>query len=167
MSSEGTPADLNPANQGQPGVPNLQVVAQYIKDLSFENPGATSNLNDRPQIELGVDLNAARLPEADFFEVELKIRVDAKADSKPLFLLEVAYAGVFKLTNIPDTATQQAILLIQAPHMLFPYVRRIVSDVVRDGGMPPLMIEPIDFMALYQARVAQAGGAGAPPQGSA
>jgi preprotein translocase subunit SecB len=149
-------------------VPNLQVVAQYIKDLSFENPGATSNLNDRPQIELGVDLNAARMPEADFFEVELKIRVDAKGDSKPLFLLEVAYAGVFKLTNIPDTATQQAILLIQAPHMLFPFVRRIVSDVVRDGGMPPLMIEPIDFMALYQARVAQAqGGAGAPPQGSA
>jgi preprotein translocase subunit SecB len=164
MSSEGTPAGQNPANQGQP---NLQVVAQYIKDLSFENPGATSNLNDRPQIELGVDLNAARMADADFFEVELKIRVDAKGDGKPLFLLEVAYAGVFKLTNIPDTATQQAILLIQAPHMLFPFVRRIVSDVVRDGGMPPLMIEPIDFMALYQARVAQAGGAGAPPQGSA
>jgi preprotein translocase subunit SecB len=167
MSSEGTPAGQNPANQGQPGLPNLQVVAQYIKDLSFENPGATSNLNDRPQIELGVDLNAARMADADFFEVELKIRVDAKGDGKPLFLLEVAYAGVFKLTNIPDTATQQAILLIQAPHMLFPFVRRIVSDVVRDGGMPPLMIEPIDFMALYQARVAQAGGAGAPPQGSA
>jgi preprotein translocase subunit SecB len=166
MSSEGTPA---PTNQGQPGVPNLQVVAQYIKDLSFENPGATSNLNDRPQIELGVDLNAARMPEADFFEVELKIRVDAKGDGKPLFLLEVAYAGVFKLTNIPDTATQQAILLIQAPHMLFPFVRRIVSDVVRDGGMPPLMIEPIDFMALYQARVAQAQGqfAAQPPQGTA
>lgn len=152
MSSEGTPA---PANQGQPGVPNLQVVAQYIKDLSFENPGATSSLNDRPQIELGVDLNAARTPEADFFEVELKIRVDAKADGKALFLLEVAYAGVFKLTNIPDTATQQAILLIQAPHMLFPFVRRIVSDVVRDGGMPPLMIEPIDFAGLFRSKQAQ------------
>ncbi|HWY64550.1 MAG TPA: protein-export chaperone SecB [Rhizomicrobium sp.] len=166
MSSEGTPAA---ANQGQPGVPNLQVVGQYIKDLSFENPGVASAISDRPQIELAVDLNAARLPEKDMFEVELKIRVDAKSDGKPLFLLEVAYAGAFRLTNVPDTATQQMILLIQAPHMLFPFVRRIVADVVRDGGMPPLMIEPIDFMALYQARVAQAQGqfAAQPPQGTA
>jgi preprotein translocase subunit SecB len=111
-----------------------------------------------------VDLNATRLPEQDMFEVELKIRVDAKNSGKPLFLLEVAYAGIFRLSNVPDTATQQMILLIQAPHMLFPFVRRIVSDVVRDGGMPPLMIEPIDFMQLYQARVAQATAA---PQGTA
>jgi preprotein translocase subunit SecB len=91
--------------------------------------------------------------------------VDAKSDGRALFLLEVAYAGVFRLTNVPDIATQQMILLIQAPHMLFPFLRRIVADVVRDGGMPPLMIEPIDFLALYQARVAQ--GAGQPPQGTA
>jgi preprotein translocase subunit SecB len=162
MSSEGTPV---PANPGQPGVPNLQVVGQYIKDLSFENPGATANIADRPQIELAVDLNAARMSDKDMFEVELKIRVDAKSEGKALFLLEVAYAGAFRLTNVPDTATQQMILLIQAPHMLFPFVRRIVADVVRDGGMPPLMIEPIDFMALYQARVAQA--AGQPTAGSA
>jgi preprotein translocase subunit SecB len=164
MSSEGT---FNPeagAPQGQPALPNLQVVAQYIKDLSFENPGATVNLTDRPQIELGVDLNASRLSEKDMFEVELKIRVDAKAEGRALFLLEVAYAGVFRLTNVPDIATQQMILLIQAPHMLFPFLRRIVADVVRDGGMPPLMIEPIDFLQLYQARVAQAAGQ---PQGTA
>ena len=96
--------------------------------------------------------------------MELKIRVDAKNDGKALFLLEVAYAGIFRLSNVADVATQQMILLIQAPHMLFPFVRRIVSDVVRDGGMPPLMIEPIDFMALYQARVAQGQGV---PQGIA
>ena len=162
MSGEGTPV---PGNQGQPAVPNLQVVGQYIKDLSFENPGATSGITDRPQIELAVDLNAARLGDKDMFEVELKIRVDAKNDGRPLFLLELAYAGVFRLTNVPDTGTQQLILLIQAPHMLFPFVRRIVADVVRDGGMPPLMIEPIDFMALYQSRLAQA--AGQQPQGSA
>jgi len=161
MSSEGTSATTP---QGQPGVPNLQVVGQYIKDLSFENPGATSNIAERPQIELAVDLNATRLAEKDMFEVELKIRVDAKNDARPLFLLEVAYAGVFRLSNVVDVATQQMILLIQAPHMLFPFVRRIVADVVRDGGMPPLMIEPIDFMALYQARVAQAAGQ---PQGTA
>jgi preprotein translocase subunit SecB len=162
MSSEGTAA---PANQGQPNLPNLQVVGQYIKDLSFENPGVATAINDRPQIELAVDLNATRLAEKDMFEVELKIRVDAKSDGKALFLLEVAYAGAFRLTNVTDTGTQQMILLIQAPHMLFPFVRRIVADVVRDGGMPPLMIEPIDFMALYQARVAQA--AGQQPQGNA
>ena len=161
MSNEGTAA---PANEGQPALPNLQVVGQYIKDLSFENPGVATALNDRPQIELAVDLNATKLAEKDMFEVELKIRVDAKNEGKALFLLEVAYAGVFRLTNVPDVGTQQMILLIQAPHMLFPFVRRIVSDVVRDGGMPPLMIEPIDFMALYQARVAQAQGQ---PQGTA
>jgi preprotein translocase subunit SecB len=158
MSSEGT------ATNAAPEAPNLQVMAQYIKDLSFENPGAAAEINQRPQIDLAVDLNAKRI-ENEVFEVELKIRVDAKNDGRALFLLEVAYAGVFQLRNIPDTATQQAILLIQAPHMLFPFVRRIVSDVVRDGGMPPLMIEPIDFMALYQARVAQAGGQA--PQGTA
>ena len=162
MSSEGNQGPE--ADQGQPALPNLQVAAQYIKDLSFENPGATSNLAARPQIELGVDLNASRLADQDMFEVELKIRVDAKAEGRALFLLEVAYAGIFRLTNVPDVATQQMILLIQAPHMLFPFVRRIVADVVRDGGMPPLMIEPIDFLALYQARVAQAGGQ---PQGTA
>lgn len=163
MSGEGTPVS---GNQTQPAAPNLQVVGQYIKDLSFENPGVTAGITDRPQIELAVDLNATRLGDKDMFEVELKIRVDAKSDGRPLFLLELAYAGAFRLTNVPDTGTQQLILLIQAPHMLFPFVRRIVADVVRDGGMPPLMIEPIDFMALYQARVAQQA-ANQQPQGNA
>ena len=152
MSSDGTAA---PANQGQPAMPNLQVVGQYIKDLSFENPGVSNAISDRPQIELAVDLNAARMAEKDMFEVELKIRVDAKSEGRPLFLLEVAYAGAFRLTNVPDQGTQQMILLIQAPHMLFPFVRRIVADVVRDGGMPPLMIEPIDFAGLFRSKQAQ------------
>jgi preprotein translocase subunit SecB len=112
-----------------------------------------------------VDLNAKRMDQPEMFEVELKIRVDAKNEGRALFLLEVAYAGAFRLTNVPDLGAQQAILLIQAPHMLFPFVRRVVADVVRDGGMPPLMIEPIDFLALYQSRIAQ--GAGTPPQGTA
>ena len=161
MSSIGT--DPFNGNGDSRPAPNMQIVAQFIKDLSFENPGAAANITQRPQIELGVDLNARKLDE-EHFEVELKVRVDAKHDSKPLFLLEVAYAGIMRLQNIPDTATQQAILLIQAPHLLFPFVRRIVADVVRDGGMPPLMIEPIDFVALYQARVAQAS---AEPAGTA
>ena len=149
MSGSGTET---PGNGGQ-AVPNLQVVAQYIKDLSFENPGAPSGLTARPQIELGVDLQARR-GDAEHFEVEMKLRVTAKGDDKPLFLLELAYAGLFRLTNIPEEAIQQ-ILLIQAPFVLFPFARRIVADVVRDGGMPPLMIEPIDFVALYQSKMAQ------------
>lgn len=157
MSSTGT----DPLNGNGDRAPHMQIVAQFIKDLSFENPGAAANITQRPQIELGVDLNARKLDE-EHFEVELKVRVDAKHEARPLFLLEVAYAGIMRLQNIPDAATQQAILLIQAPHLLFPFVRRIVADVVRDGGMPPLMIEPIDFVQLYQAKMGQAAAAQAP-----
>lgn len=162
MSSQAMPQT---GAENRPPLPNLQVLGQFIKDLSFENPGAATEIIQRPQIELGVDLQANRLKDEGLFEVELKVRVNATHESRPLFLLEVAYAGHFRLLNVNDTATQQMILLIQAPHMLFPFVRRIVADVVRDGGMPPLMIEPIDFVALYQARVAQA--AGQQPQGTA
>ena len=152
MSGSGTETPGN----GAQNQPNFQVVAQYIKDLSFENPGAPAGLTARPQIDFGVDLQARR-GDAEHFEVEMKLRVTAKAaDDKPLFLLELAYAGLFRLTNIPEEALQQ-ILLIQAPFMLFPFARRIVADVVRDGGMPPLMIEPIDFVALYQSKMAQGG----------
>lgn len=153
MSSGGAEFSGNGPADGTQPVPNLQIVGQYVKDLSFENPGAPANLTARPQIDFGVDLQARR-GDAEHFEVELKLRVNAKAEDKPLFLLELAYAGLFRLMNIPEEAIQQ-VLLIQAPFMLFPFARRIVADVVRDGGMPPLMIEPIDFVALYQAKMAQ------------
>ena len=156
MSSGGTDFPGGTGNGPAPGTeaqPNLQVVAQYIKDLSFENPGAPANLTSRPQIDFGVDLQARR-GDAEHFEVEMKIRVNAKSDEKPLFLLELVYAGLFRLVNIPEEALQQ-VLLIQAPFVLFPFARRIIADVVRDGGLPPLMIEPIDFVALYQAKMAQ------------
>ncbi len=149
MSSEGTE---NPAN-GAPGMPQLQIVAQYIKDLSFENPGAPNGLTQRPQIEFSMDLQSRRL-DAEHFEIEMKFRVNATAEGRALFLIELNYAGLFRIVNIPDEAIQQ-ILGIQAPHMLFPFARRIIADMARDGGMPPLMIEPIDFVALYQARLAQ------------
>jgi preprotein translocase subunit SecB len=143
--------------------PAVQIVAQYIKDLSFENPGAPALMAEGPQIDMGVDLQARR-GDAEHFEVMLKLQVTAKTADKTVFLLELAYAGLFRIVGVPEEMLQP-LLLIQAPHMLFPFLRRIVADVVRDGGMPPLMIEPIDFLALYQARVAQ--GAGQPPQGTA
>lgn len=150
MSSGGTATPGPEATS----LPNLQVVGQYIKDLSFENPGAPQGLTQRPQIEFGIDVQAKR-GDAQHFEVELKMRVHAKGEDRQLFLLELAYAGLFRLQNIPEEA-MQPVLLVQAPHMLFPFARRIIADVVRDGGMPPLMIEPIDFVALYQAKMGQA-----------
>jgi preprotein translocase subunit SecB len=143
------------ANNSAPGIqPGMQVVGQYIKDLSFENPGAPGAVAQRPQIEFAVDLQARRA-DPEHFEVELKLRVNATGEGKPLFLLELVYAGLFRLHNIPEEAIQQ-VLLIEAPHMLFPFARRIVADVVRDGGMMPLMIEPIDFAALYRAKMQEA-----------
>ena len=133
--------------------PRIQVVGQYVKDLSFENPGAPAAIAQRPSIDLGVDLQARRM-DAEHFEVELKLRVTAKAEEKPVFLLELVYGGLFQVQNVPDDVLQQ-VLLIEGPHMLFPFARRIVADVVRDGGMPPLMIEPIDFAGLYRAKAAQ------------
>lgn len=153
MSETGVGPNGN--SQGGPeGTPvRVQIVGQYVKDLSFENPGAPTNMAVRPQIDLGVDLQARRL-DAERFEVELKLRVSAKADEKPLFLLELAYGGLFMIQNAPEEILQQ-VLLIDGPHLLFPFARRIVADAVRDGGMPPLMIEPIDFASLYRARMSE------------
>jgi len=139
---------------GEANAPRIQIVGQYIKDLSFENPAAPASNATRPSIDLAVDLQARRM-EGPLFEVELKLRINAKAaDDKPVFLLELIYAGLFQIMNVPDEVLQQ-VLLVEGPHLLFPYARRIISDVVRDGGMPPLMIEPIDFAGLYRNRQAQ------------
>ena len=151
MSGEGTPANggngFDPANP-----PRLQVMGQFVRDLSFENPGMAGNFaNARPQIELNVDLQAKQL-DPEHFEVELKLRVSANSEGKPVFLLELVYVGIFLLQNVPEEMRQPA-LLIEAPHIIFPFARRIVADVVRDGGMPPLMVEPIDFAALYRSRM--------------
>jgi preprotein translocase subunit SecB len=164
MSQAGVGPNGNP--QGGPEGPPLriQILGQYVKDLSFENPGAPASMTARPQIDLGVDLQARRL-DTERFEVELKLRVSAKAEDKSLFLLELAYGGLFMIQNAPDEILQQ-ILLIDGPHLLFPFARRIVADAVRDGGMPPLMIEPIDFVALYQAKMGQAAQV-QQPQGTA
>ena len=150
MSATGAPQD-----QDNGGQPRIQIVAQYVKDMSFENPGAPTALAARPQIELGVDIQARRLDE-QMYEVELKLRVSAKGpEDKALFLLELAYGGLMQIVNVPEDVMQQ-VLLIEGPHMLFPFARRIIADAVRDGGMPPLMIEPIDFANLYRSRMQQA-----------
>ena len=154
MSDEFTGVPNGAEGNGEQPEFRIQVIGQYVKDLSFENPAAPMTMNARPEIDLGVDLQARRLDD-ERFEVELKLRVSAKAEDKPVFLLELAYGGLFAIQNVPEEVLQQ-VLLIEAPHMLFPFARRIVADAVRDGGMPPLMIEPIDFAGLYRAKMAEA-----------
>ncbi|MBV9569705.1 MAG: protein-export chaperone SecB [Alphaproteobacteria bacterium] len=154
MSEPQHPGMTNGDGTPSPQEVRVQVLGQYIKDLSFENPGAPGNAAARPQIELGVDLQARRLDQ-DRYEVDLKLRVTAKSEDKPLFLLELVYAGMFGIQNAPPEIVQQ-FLLIEAPHIIFPFARRVVADVIRDGGMPPLLIEPIDFAALYRAKQAEA-----------
>jgi preprotein translocase subunit SecB len=155
MSGEGLPQGNNGSGEG-PAV-RVQILAQYVKDLSFENPGAPMNPAVRPAIDLGVDLQARRI-EGDTYEVDIRLRVSAKNEEKTLFLMELSYAGLLLIQNIPEDVLQQ-VLLIDAPHLLFPFARRVVADTIRDGGMPPLMIEPIDFMALYRAKMVQHQGA--------
>jgi len=142
---------------GPEAAPSLQVLAQYVKDLSFENPGIGQAVQ-QPRIDLNVDLQARR-GDGGQFEVILKLRVTAAQDTNTLFLLELAYAGAFMLRGVPEESIQP-VLLIECPRLLFPFARRIVADIVRDGGMPPLMIEPIDFAALYRSKMLEAA---APP----
>ena len=161
MSDAGVTNGSDTMNIGGEG-PRVQIIGQYVKDLSFENPGAPMTLTVRPAIDLGVDLQARRL-DPERYEVELKLRVSAKSDEKPVFLLELVYGGLFFIQSAPEELLQP-ILLIEGPHLLFPFARRIVADVIRDGGMPPLMIEPIDFAALYRAKTGQGQPFPVPPQ---
>ena len=144
-----------PNGDSGPGQPvQIQILGQYVKDLSFENPGAPQlNPGSRPQIDLGVDLQARPLDQQRF-EVELKLRVSATADGKTMFLLELAYAGLILIQSAPPEIVQQ-VLMVDVPHLIFPFARRVVADAIRDGGMPPLMIEPLDFGSMYRARMAE------------
>ncbi len=124
--------------------------AQYIKDLSFENPGAPSSLvgnKEMPKIDVAVDVQVQKLAETSF-EVALVVSANANINDKKLFLIELNYGGVFTI-DVPAEELEP-MLMIYCPNMLFPYARRILSDSVRDGGFPPLMLDPIDFALLYQ-----------------
>ncbi|HYM29965.1 MAG TPA: protein-export chaperone SecB [Candidatus Cybelea sp.] len=148
MSENGKNPDQSAAPAGPPG---LSVNAQYVKDLSFENPNAPQVLTQtqgRPQIEVAVDVRARNLAQSAY-EVAVRIAATAKQAETTVFVVELLYAGVFTLQNIPQDQVE-LVLLIECPRILFPFARRIVADATRDGGFPPLMLEPIDFMQLYQ-----------------
>ena len=147
-----------PEGQQQPGgQPTLVVNAQYVKDLSFENPNAPQSLlqqDSPPNVEVGVDTSVAKL-EGSTYEVTLTVRAEGKAGDTNLFLVETAYAGIFTLGDVPEEYIAP-LLYVEAPRQLFPFARAVVAECVRDGGFPPLLIHPVDFMALFQQRAQQA-----------
>jgi preprotein translocase subunit SecB len=142
------------ANNEQEALPSLNALAQYIKDLSFENPNAPASLGPQgqaPNISISVNVNAKALSETDY-EVELVL--EGKAGDAPniLFSFELVYAGIFRLQNVPQDHSAP-VVMIECPRLLFPFARQIVADAVRNGGFPPLFIDPIDFAALYRERI--------------
>lgn len=153
-TGNGSSGDGGPAGGARP---QLNVLAQYIRDLSFENPSAPKSLQgpgDNPQLQVNVNVNASRKNE-EIFEVALLFDAKARNDSGLIYNIEAVYCGLFRLSRVPDTLIQ-AVLFVDCPAILFPFLRRLVGDVTRDGGFPPLMLDPIDFGALYAQNLAKA-----------
>jgi preprotein translocase subunit SecB len=141
---------------GADDAPQVGLISQYVKDLSFENPNAPAvyQWQSQPQIEVQFNIGAHKLND-EIHEVELRIEVAARAENNIAFAVDILYAGLFALRNIPEEQFQP-FLLAEAPRLLFPFARRVVADAIRDGGFPPLVLDPIDFGALYMQRAAQA-----------
>ena len=134
----------------------LNVLGQYIKDLSFESPSAPQSLQgpgQNPQLKVGVNVNAGARGE-DAYEVALQLEVHAKSDQGVIYNVELVYGGLFRLTGVPQNLLQP-VLFVDCPTLLFPFLRRVLADVIRDGGFPPLMLDPIDFGRLYAQNLAQ------------
>lgn len=149
-------------NGGAPAQPSLSVLAQYLKDLSFESPRAPSAFqqSESPKMEVNVDIKGQGLS-PNQYEVELSVSAKAMRENEPVFIVEAVYAGVFEIRNLPKEQLEPA-MLIECPRLLFPFMRQIVADATRNGNFPPLMLEPIDFAGIYMAnRQRAAAGQGA------
>jgi preprotein translocase subunit SecB len=143
-----------------PTGPALNALGQYIKDFSFENPNAPQSLGPQqngPQISIQVNVNAKQLAETDF-EVEIKLEGGAGEGTGTLFKFDLTYCGIFRAINVPQDQLGP-VVMIECPRLLFPFARQIIADAVRNGGFPPLYIDPIDFGALYQQRMQSEQGA--------
>lgn len=140
----------------QNGLGGIRILAQYVRDLSFENPRAPESLRqneNRPEIDLGVEMNAKGRPDG-FFEVELKLSARALREKETIFHCELLYAGLFQITGVTE-ADLEPVLMIECPRYLFPFARRLIADLTSEGGFPPFMLEPIDFAGIYAARKVQ------------
>lgn len=167
MAEETATTDAGAA-QGQQQI-RMQVLAQFIRDMSFENMVAKKGVSSgdvQPDIQIAVSLDARKRPVEHQYDVISKYRCTSKnkSNGETLFLLEVEYGAIFHVEGVPDEQLHP-FLLIECPRLVFPFVRRIISDVTRDGGFPPLNIDTVDFVTLYRqelARRAQAPQAQAP-----
>jgi preprotein translocase subunit SecB len=148
-------ADETNGAAAAPPTPRLQILTQYVRDLSFENIAAQRGLGaeGKPDVRVNVNLDA-QPRQADRYEVVLKLKIDSTLGDAPVFILELEYAGLFLIQNVPQEQLTP-LLMIECPRLIFPYVRRIVGDVTRDGGFPSLNLEQIDFVALYRAELAR------------
>ncbi len=134
--------------------PRLQVLTQFIRDMSFENIAAQKGIassDGKPDIKVQVNLDAQKRAD-DQYEVALKLKIDSKIEASQVFILELDYAGRFLIQNVPAEQLHP-LLMIECPRLIFPYLRRIVGDITRDGGYPPLNLDTIDFLALYRAEI--------------
>ena len=141
---------------GEQKSPSLSILTQYIKDLSFENPGAPTSLQKRdtqPAINISVNVNANPIGD-DNYDVVLSLKAEAKNGEQPLFLCELVYGGVFRVADFPKEHVLP-MLFIECPRLLFPFARQIVADATRNGGFPPLLVDPIDFAQMFQKRMAE------------
>jgi len=139
--------------------PSMRIVAQYLKDLSFENPNAPDSLRTStpaPKVDISVNVNAKTLSDTDF-EVELHLEAKAEHEDKTAFAAEIVYCGLFHIENVPKEAVHP-VVLIECPRVLFPFARQIMAHATQQGGFPPLMLDPIDFAGMYQQRIAQQQG---------
>ena len=134
--------------------PKISIQAQYVRDLSFENVAVQSGdgkLDAKPDIQVGVNLDAKKRSDNQF-EVILKVNATAKSNDAVMFIVELEYAGIFRVENVPEQQLHP-VLLIECPRILFPFARRIVADATRDGGYPPLLLDMVDFAGIYTAEV--------------
>ena len=154
MADQDLPTPGNGSGDSNEG-PQAATLAQYIKDLSIENPNSPQvyQWQEQPRVDVQFNIDVARVSD-EVHEVTIKLEVSARSDSGVQFLVELSYAGLFGLRNFPDEA-MGPFLLVEAPRLLFPFARQIISDATRNGGFPPLMIDPIDFAQMFQARMAE------------
>jgi preprotein translocase subunit SecB len=152
----GAQTGVQPGAQPQQSLPQLNVLGQYIKDFSFENPNAPRSLapnQAQPNINIQINVGVTQSGETDF-EVTLKLEGKAESSGTVLFVFDLTFAGMFRIQNVPKEHLH-ALVMIECPRLLFPFAREIIATAVRNGGFAPLLLDPVDFVALYQQRVAQ------------
>jgi preprotein translocase subunit SecB len=164
MTSTTNGGEASPTAQPTQGAPALSVLGQYVKDFSFENPNAPRSLapsQTQPAINIQINVGVSQSAPTDY-EVTLKLEGKAESTGQVLFAFDLTFAGMFRIQNVPQEHLQP-LLLIECPRLLFPFAREIIATAVRNGGFAPLLLDPVDFVSLYQQRMAQAQAAGQVP----